>query len=202
MQAKLENLETSRGFCEYFNLDSEISTLESHKPWPQGMTSKMLLKTDDLRIVLIVMQAGARMDEHHSDGRISIQVLRGTIRIPVQDQVVDLTPGRLLALRDDIQGQQPGGDTGIFRCLDRAAAHFQAEGNDHLKRLVILMTDGQDNAGGNTDAIAALHIPVIAIGFGQDADIGTLQAIANATHGAEFPATDVVQALRQATGYK
>jgi Ca-activated chloride channel family protein len=111
-------------------------------------------------------------------------------------------PGRLLALRDQIRGQQPGGDTGIFRCLDRAATHFQAEGNDHLKRLVILMTDGQDNAGGNTDAIAALHIPVIAIGFGQDADTGTLQAIADATDGAEFPATDVVQALRQATGYK
>lgn len=116
--------------------------------------------------------------------------------------VVGNNPGRLLALRDDIQRQGPGGNTGIFRCLDRAAAHFRAEGDDHLKRLVILMTDGQDNAGGNTDAIAALHVPVIAIGFGQDADVGTLQSIANQTHGAEFPATDVVQALRQATGYK
>jgi quercetin dioxygenase-like cupin family protein len=103
MHTKVESLETVRGFCEQFDLDSEISTLESHKPWPQRLTSKMLLKTDDLRIVLIVMQAGARMDEHHSDGRISIQVLRGTIRIPVQDQVVDLTPGRLLALDRSIK---------------------------------------------------------------------------------------------------
>lgn len=98
MQAKVESLETNRGFCEQFDLQSEISALESHKPWPQGMTSKTLLKTDDLRIVLIVMQAGARMNEHHSDGRISMQVLRGAIRTRVQDQVVDLSSGRMLAL--------------------------------------------------------------------------------------------------------
>lgn len=103
MQAKLENLETSRGFCEQFDLESEISTLESHKPWPRGLTSKMLLKTSDLRIVLIVMQAGARMEEHHNDGRISIQVLRGAIRTRVQNEAIDLKPGRLLALDRSIK---------------------------------------------------------------------------------------------------
>jgi quercetin dioxygenase-like cupin family protein len=93
----------SGGFAEQFDLESEISALESHKPWPQAMTSKMLLKTDDLRIVLIVMQAGARMAEHHSDGRISIQVLRGAIRARVEDYAVDLTPGQLLALDRSIK---------------------------------------------------------------------------------------------------
>src|SRR5262249_29454859 len=103
MHAKIENLETGRGFCEQFDFEAEISTLESHRPWPQGMTSKTLLKTNDLRIVLIVLQAGARMNEHNSDGRISIQVLRGLIRTRVQEQVVDLSPGRLLALDRSIK---------------------------------------------------------------------------------------------------
>ena len=103
MQAKLENLETSRGFCEQFDLESEISTLESHKPWPRGLTSRTLLKTSDLRIVLIVMQAGAKMEEHHNDGRISIQVLRGAIRTRVQNETIDLKPGRLLALDRSIK---------------------------------------------------------------------------------------------------
>src|SRR5690348_7183574 len=103
MQAKVESVEMSGGFAEQFDFESEISALESHKPWPQGMTSKMLLKTDDLRIVLIVMQAGARMAEHHSDGRISIQVLRGAIRTRVEDHAVDLTLGQLLALDRSIK---------------------------------------------------------------------------------------------------
>jgi len=116
--------------------------------------------------------------------------------------VVGNKASQLLALRDDIQALGPSGGTGIFRCLDRAAAHFQALPSQGVKRLVILMTDGMDNAGGSTSAIAALHIPVIAIGFGKDADMGTLQNIANETGGAALPATNVVQALRQATGYK
>jgi len=114
MHAKVENLETGRGFCELFDLESEISALMAHKPWPQGMTSKMLLKTDDLRIVLIVMQAGARMNEHHSDGRISIQVLRGAVRTRVQDQVVDLSPGRLLALDRSIKHEVEARDDSAF----------------------------------------------------------------------------------------
>lgn len=116
--------------------------------------------------------------------------------------VVGNNASELLGLRDHIQALGPGGDTGIFRCLDRAAAHFRAEPNQGVKRLVILMTDGMDNAGGDTSAIAALHVPVIAIGFGSDADMGTLTKIANKTGGAALPATNVVQALRQATGYK
>ena len=103
MHAKVENLETSRGFCEQFDLESEISALESNKPWPQGMTSKTLLKTSDLRIVLIVMQSGARMNEHHSDGRISIQLLRGAIRTRAQNETIDLTPGKLVALDRSIK---------------------------------------------------------------------------------------------------
>lgn len=116
--------------------------------------------------------------------------------------VIGNNSAQLLALRDHIRSLGPGGDTGIFRCLDRAAAHFQSEPSQGVKRLVILMTDGQDNAGGDTHAIAALHVPVIAIGFGSDADMGALNAIASQTGGAAFPATNVVQALRQATGYK
>lgn len=103
MHAKVENIEKNRGFSEQFDLDSEVSALESHKPWPQGMTSKTLLKTSDLRIVLIVMEAGARMNEHHSDGRLSIQLLRGAIRTRVQNEVIDLKPGRLLALDRSIK---------------------------------------------------------------------------------------------------
>jgi Ca-activated chloride channel family protein len=123
----------------------------------------------------------------------------------VRYTVIGNDPQKLLALRNDITDEQPGGTTGIFRCLNRAAQYFAAEGNDGLKRLVILMTDGQDNQGGNTDAIAAEHVPVIAIGFSSQADMKTLQAIATATGGTATTAAnpeDLTAALRTATGYK
>jgi Ca-activated chloride channel homolog len=118
--------------------------------------------------------------------------------------VVGNNPNQLLDLRNKIQSQTPGGGTGIFRCLGKAAKHFQSVASKGLKRLVILMTDGQDNVGnsGEANTLAAMHIPVIAVGFGDEVDVETLKSIAAETGGAFIPATNVVTALREATGYK
>src|SRR5437764_8497912 len=99
------------GFVTEFNLDSEIAILDSRKPWPQGLTSQMLVKSDDLRILLIAMQAGARMKEHHSDGRISVQVLRGAIRIRIKGQTKELSAHQLLvvdrSIKHDVEAVEP-----------------------------------------------------------------------------------------------
>jgi quercetin dioxygenase-like cupin family protein len=85
-------------FINEYDLMSEIKTFESRKPWQQGLTSKLLLKSSDLRLMLIAMENGAKMQEHHSDGRISIQVLSGRIRVHVGGRVAQLASGHLLAL--------------------------------------------------------------------------------------------------------
>jgi quercetin dioxygenase-like cupin family protein len=90
-------------FVKSFDLISEVKALKSRKPWPQKLTSNMLLKTADLRILLIAMESGARMEEHHSDGRISIQVLDGKVRIGVRQQVREVSAGNLLALDRSIR---------------------------------------------------------------------------------------------------
>lgn len=90
------------GFVERFDLNSEIQALESRKPWPQGMTSKLLLKTDNLRILMIAMESGAKMKEHHNDGRISIHVVRGSIRVRVEGKVEELSSQQLLVLDKSI----------------------------------------------------------------------------------------------------
>jgi Ca-activated chloride channel homolog len=111
--------------------------------------------------------------------------------------------GELRGLKDSIVGASPGGQTGIYRCLGRAAEHFAATPPEGRKQLVALMSDGQDTEGGpeSVDQIARLSIPVIAIGFG-DADESTLRDIAGRTGGAFIGSDDLVGALRQATGYK
>ncbi len=90
-------------FVKSFDLASEVTTLKSRKPWPKKLTSNMLLKSDDLRILLIAMESGARMEEHHSDGRISIQVLEGSVRIRVQQQIREVSTGDLLAIDRSIK---------------------------------------------------------------------------------------------------
>ncbi len=99
------------GFVEKLDLEAEISDLESLMPWPKGLTSRMLLKSADLRILLIAMQAGATMKEHHSDGRTSIHPLRGRIRIRVAGQVQELSPQQVLLLdrsvKHDVEAIEP-----------------------------------------------------------------------------------------------
>ena len=90
------SLET--GFVEKFDLNSEIEAFEARKPWAQGLTSKLLLKTDDLRIMAIAMETGAKMKEHHSDGRVSIHVIRGAIRVRVKEQLYKLSAQQILVL--------------------------------------------------------------------------------------------------------
>ena len=99
------------GFVEKLDLEAEIGNLESLMPWPKGLTSRMLLKSADLRILLIAMQAGAIMKEHHSDGRTSIHLLRGRIRIRVAGQVQELSPQQVLLLdrsvKHDVKAIEP-----------------------------------------------------------------------------------------------
>jgi quercetin dioxygenase-like cupin family protein len=96
--AELMTEQKAADFVKSFDLAIEVQTLKARKPWPQKLTSNMLLKSEDLRILLIAMESGARMEEHHSDGRISIQLLEGSVRIRVQQQMKEISAGNLLAI--------------------------------------------------------------------------------------------------------
>jgi quercetin dioxygenase-like cupin family protein len=86
-----------------FNLLQEIADSEQKKPWPSGLYSKTLFKKHDLRVVLISMQDAAHMKEHHADGTISIQVLKGQLRVSVNSKPYDLPAGTLFTLGHSIR---------------------------------------------------------------------------------------------------
>lgn len=83
-----------------FNLSDELRHLREEDSWRRdtGRSSKTLAKYPDFRIVLVLMKANTRMNEHHADARISIHSLQGRIRIHLPDQKVDLGAGELMAL--------------------------------------------------------------------------------------------------------
>jgi quercetin dioxygenase-like cupin family protein len=86
-----------------FDLLQEIAGSEQKKPWPSGLYSKTLFKKHDLRVVLISMQDAAHMKEHHADGTLSIQVLKGHIRVSVNGKPHDLPTGTLFTLGRSIR---------------------------------------------------------------------------------------------------
>ncbi|UFS96402.1 VWA domain-containing protein [Nocardia huaxiensis] len=111
--------------------------------------------------------------------------------------------GSLNALHNTIRDAGPSGNTGIYRCLSKAAQQFSGAADPARKRLVILMTDGADTEGGDgLDEIARTGVPVVAIGFGEGVKDAALQEIARRTGGSFLHSDDMVAALRQATGYR
>jgi len=86
-----------------FDLFGEVERLRGEESWRQSMrNAKTLVKEPDLRIVLIVMRQGGRMEEHRAPGRLSIQTLTGHVRLQVLDQTIDLPAGHVLALDPDV----------------------------------------------------------------------------------------------------
>ena len=63
-----------------------------------GHTARTLVRLPDLRVVLIVMQAGSRIAEHVARETATIQVLSGELRLGVADHAIQLPAGRLLML--------------------------------------------------------------------------------------------------------
>jgi quercetin dioxygenase-like cupin family protein len=87
-----------------FDLTSEIDQLLRDESWLQadGRSSKTLVKHPDLRIVLIAMKANTHMHWHTAAARISLQILRGHIRLHLPEQVVELPAKHLLALDQNV----------------------------------------------------------------------------------------------------
>ena len=81
-----------------FDLDAEVDRLHRESTWSTGQNARTLIKYDDFRVVLMALKAGARIPEHKANGRISVQVLAGHIRLNASGRAFDLLPGSLLAL--------------------------------------------------------------------------------------------------------
>jgi len=84
------------------DLNREIEQLRSEGRWQSGHTAKTLAKYPDLRVVLIVMKAGGRLEKHRAEGRISVQTLDGKIRFNTAERSVELPAGQMLTLERSI----------------------------------------------------------------------------------------------------
>ena len=81
------------------DLAAELAQLREAEGWRRsGRSSRTLVKEGDLRVVLIALRAGARLEEHLAPGRITIHTLNGHLTIRAAEQTVDLPAGQVLTL--------------------------------------------------------------------------------------------------------
>jgi quercetin dioxygenase-like cupin family protein len=77
-------------------IDAEMRREDAYER--DGHTARTLVRADDIRIVLIVMRAGARIAEHQANETASIHALSGHVRLRLPDRDAELPAGRLLVL--------------------------------------------------------------------------------------------------------
>ncbi len=68
----------------------------------QAHFARTLAKQEGLRIVLLGLERGARIPQHHAASAISVQVLRGRLGFGVDGGERELPPGRMLVVAPDL----------------------------------------------------------------------------------------------------
>ena len=82
-----------------FLLGAEDDTLQEFANGAKsGRAAKTLVKEGSLRITLVALAQGTSLPAHRIAGPVSIQTLRGCLRIVTDKTRVDLTTGGLVAL--------------------------------------------------------------------------------------------------------
>ena len=80
-----------------FDLEAEIAQLREGDQ-QAGRNSRTLMKTPDLRVVLVTATKGSYLKEHRADGSVTILAVTGAIRLKTEQGDIDLNAGELLAL--------------------------------------------------------------------------------------------------------
>jgi quercetin dioxygenase-like cupin family protein len=78
-----------------------------------GRRAETLLKTPDLRVVLVTMREGAELAKHTAPGTITVQPLQGRFLFSTTEAEQELAPGSLVSVA--------GGVRHAVRCLEEGA---------------------------------------------------------------------------------
>jgi quercetin dioxygenase-like cupin family protein len=80
---------------EQINIAEELKKIRARDA---EVSSTTVLKTDALRVVLMALKAGAKLHEHHADGRLLLQVLEGEIEFSAENAKIRLRAGMLASV--------------------------------------------------------------------------------------------------------
>lgn len=82
-----------------FDLEAEVTQLRREDGYAAtGHNAKTLVKHSEMRLVLMVLRAGTRLQEHAAEHQVALQVLDGVVRVRLNGGPTQVAAGTLLAL--------------------------------------------------------------------------------------------------------
>lgn len=82
-----------------FDLDEVVRELRADEQYlREGQTSRTLIRAADLRIVVVALQAGKTISEHHAKVTAAVQTLSGDIRLQLPERNVEVPVGQILVM--------------------------------------------------------------------------------------------------------
>jgi quercetin dioxygenase-like cupin family protein len=82
-----------------FDLEAVTQELRGEPSYArEGQTARTLIRSSDLRVVLVALRAGKTISEHHANATASVHVLTGNVRMRVAEHGSELHAGQLFAL--------------------------------------------------------------------------------------------------------
>ena len=89
-----------------FDLEDEVRRLWQEEATRSGRNARTLVKHPDFRVVLTILKAQGRIQEHAAGGRVSIHAIHGHLRLHVSHaeaaETIDLPAGHVLVLDRNI----------------------------------------------------------------------------------------------------
>ena len=79
-----------------------------------GRRAETLIKTDQLRVVLVTMREGSHLQEHSAPGPITIQALQGRFTVSIEQDKQDLPEGGLIAIAPGVRHSVRSIEAGAF----------------------------------------------------------------------------------------
>lgn len=115
------------GPLQSFDLEQEAARLRDEKAWQEGKRNAITLrKGEGMNVVLLVMKAGDRLEEHATPGPFSLSVREGRIRFAASDEVVEAAPETLLSCDAGVRHTVEALSDAVC-LLTVAGAHSRAE---------------------------------------------------------------------------
>lgn len=83
-------------FCDLSAIEGELRHERSYEH--SGHAARALARTDDLRVMLMVLKAGSHIDQHQANGTATVHVVSGQLKLRVASRDVELHSGQMLIL--------------------------------------------------------------------------------------------------------